>query len=69
MIPKYDNLSRAQYELIQYLDSIGEHHPTRSLIEKVTRDIDKVIKSNPITKACTPESGYVDQVLKETGRY
>ena len=69
MIPKYANLSTAKYELVQYLHSVGEHHPTRSLIEKAICDIDKVMKNNPTTRACTPEPGYVDQVLKETGRY
>ena len=69
MIPKYANLSHARYELVQYLNSIGEHHVTRSLIEKAIHDIDKVMKLNPTIRACTPESGYIDQKLKETGRY
>jgi len=68
-IPKYANLSNSRYELIQYLNSIGEYHPTRSIIEKTICDIDKVMKNNSITRACTPEIGYVNQVLKETGRY
>lgn len=69
MIPKYVNLSRAQYELTQYLNRVGEYHPTRSLIEKGIRDINKVLDNDPTIKACTPKPGYVNKVLKETGRY
>lgn len=69
MIPNYNNLSCARYELIQYLNSIGKHHPTRSIVEKTIHDIDKVMKNNPTIRACTPKIGYVDQVLKKTGRY
>ena len=69
MIPKYNNLSNARYELVEYLNSIGDHHPTRSLIEKSIYDIDKIMKLNPTIHACTPNAGYVNQKLKETGRY
>ena len=68
-IPKYANLTNARYELIQYLKTIGEHHPSRSFIEKSIKNIDKVIENNPTQKACTPKIGYVDKVLKETGGY
>lgn len=68
-IPHYSNLSNARYELIQYLKSINDYHPTRSIVEKTIHDIDKVMKNNPTIRACTPKTGYVDQVLKETGRY
>ena len=68
-IPKYTNLTNARYELVQYLETISEHHSTRSLIEKAIKNIDKVIENNPTKKACTPKIGYVDKVLKATGRY
>ena len=68
-IPKYTNLIKARYELVQYLESVGEHHLTRSFIEKAIKNIDKVMENNQTTKACTPKIGYVDKVLKTTGRY
>ena len=67
MIPNYNNLSCARYELIQYLNSIGDHHLTRSLIEKAIRDINKVLDNDPTIRACTPKPGYVDKVLKKQG--
>lgn len=44
MMSKYSKLQIAKYELNQYLDSVGEHHPTRSFIERAIGDIDKVMK-------------------------
>lgn len=49
MISKYNNLICARYELTEYLNSIGDYHPTRSLIENAIHNIDKVIKSNKMT--------------------
>ncbi len=69
MRPKYQNLKIARTELEGYLNGIGKHHPTRSIIERALNNIEKVILSDPTTKACTPDEGYVEKKLKETGRY
>ena len=69
MMAKYKNLNRARYELTQYLNGLGKYDPTRSIIERSLKRIKLEIASNPTIKACTPEPGYVDQVLKETRRY
>jgi hypothetical protein len=69
MMPKYSNLRTARRELEGFLNGLGAHHPGRSIIEKSLHDIEKVIATDPTTKACTPEKGYVEMRLKETGKY
>ena len=69
MNPKYSKLRTARTELEGYLNGLSKCHPTRSIIERALKDIEKAISNDPTTKACTPPKGYVEMKLKETGKY
>lgn len=43
MTTNYNGIETARDEMINFLDSINEHHPTRSLIEKSIKNLDIVL--------------------------
>ena len=64
------NLINARYEIETSLKNVGAHAPERSYLERALHDINTVInKCDKCKKACTPEPGYVNDILEATGKY
>ena len=63
------NLNHARYELTQYINTLGQYDPERSVLMKALHYIDHVLEHDSVKVACTPKPGYINQKLDEVGGY